>query len=205
MRRGLIPLCLVVTASACTTNDRVVTSAGEPEGSADDQVVCADIERFAEALVDTGIAYDYLPSESPADLAAEVDVVFGGQLTGQVRAVGEDTPGGTFSPSSVVYDVEVTRAVASSPEVGVGDTVEVLVPFNPGHQELAEYREAVTPGIEVAIFAIHHGITGDVFGEIEGFITACPDGPLLGWTGFRRGWDELSSVNDVLDAADVER
>jgi hypothetical protein len=75
-------LLTAAIVSGCAATDGAATSGG---ATASGPPSCASIETFAAQLVDTGIAYDYEPSSSPAELAEWVDVVVVGELTGVVQ------------------------------------------------------------------------------------------------------------------------
>lgn len=197
-------LMLVLVASGC--GDDGATVSGGPGGStasgpdsskptveASDEVTCEEIERFATVVTDVGITYDYSASRSPAALAGTADVVFGATLNGVVSDVTTD------GQDYLAYEADVTRVVMG--EVSVGDRVQVLVSYNSAQYDLERYADSVRPGIDVAVFAHRHAPVQGWVASIEGFMVACDDGPLLGWTGFQDGWSDLTTLDKVLDAA----
>lgn len=200
---AIAALILIGTAS-CVGNDDAQISAGDDEqapASAGGQPSCRDVETFADALTDTGITYDYQPSESPADLAIAADAVFGGHLTG--RTTSEQVSVGDYPhPQSFVgYEVQINRVVKGI-ELGVDDLVLVFVEYgDTQHRGADYYASAVAPNAPVAIFAFEDERVGELSSSLEGFITSCPDGPLLGWTGGRGDWAGLRAPEQVLDAA----
>ncbi|MBK6857651.1 MAG: hypothetical protein IPG97_14150 [Microthrixaceae bacterium] len=95
----------------------------------------------------------------------------------------------------------MTRVVVGSDLVSVGDRVNVMVQISPMFAGDEKYAEAARPGIEAAIFGYRIGPADGWFASVEGFTVACEGGPLMGWTGFRNAWADLTSVDEVLDAA----
>jgi hypothetical protein len=195
-------LLLIACLAACGERDGAPRVGGEGGASARLEPGCADIERFAGALVDTGITYDYSPSGSPAELAEDADAVFRGELTGESRPVVQGPNGDVSSQSYVGYDVEVTRRAVGEKRPEPGEVVTVFVEYNPTFHDEAFYADHVTAGIEVAIIAHHHEPLNGLVASIEGFMAGCPGGPLVGWTGHLQGWIGLHSVADVIDAVD---
>lgn len=190
--------------SACGAGDDASVAAdvdGLTGREALEQPACEEIHDFADVLVDTGITYDYEASDSPSDLAASADVVFGGHLTGTTTeervTVDEDPEPWSF----IGYEVQVTRVVKGS-GLEVGDRIAVYVEYGETqHRDGEFYGSAVAAGAPVAIFAFDDERLDGPISSIEGFITSCPDGPLLGWTGGQGQWATLDTTAEVLEAA----
>jgi len=178
------------------SDGRPGSSAATEETQAAVEPTCEEIEAFAATLTDTGITYDYSATSSPAALAERVDVVFGATLTGAVGQVRSDD-----HQEHVAYEADVTRVVLGSDLVSVGDRVDVLVAINPSYEAEDRYADATRPGIEAAIFGYQIDSADGWHTSLEGFTVACDGGPLIGWTGFLGGWEGLTSVDEVLDAA----
>jgi hypothetical protein len=164
---------------------------------------CDRIEAFAARMTDIGIAYDYEPSTSPADLAAQVDVVATGTLTGGVGglAAGASPVGDAY----VAYEVAVDEVLRGDP-ASVGDTLWAAIAYAPGAGDVEDFRAAVAAGTPVAVFGWEAtpelAELADVVPSVEeGFVTACEDGPLLGWAGSSGSWADLVTLDDV--TADV--
>jgi hypothetical protein len=197
----VVVLLLAVIAAACGDDTDVVETWSQPTGAHDPS--CDDIQRFADALVDTGITYDYTPSESPAALATSADSVFGGRVTGNVASQQTTVTEDPVPWSFIGYEIEVTRVVSGSAGPAEGDLVDVFVEYAETlHRDTDYYTKAVAPGAEVAVFAYEHEQLGELNASVEGFVTACPGGPLLGWVGDQDEWARVGTVEEVLDAAD---
>jgi hypothetical protein len=168
-----------------------------------DPPACEAIEAFVARMTDIGIAYDYEPSTSPADLAEQVDVVVTGTLTG---GVGGLPPGASpVGDAYVAYEVAVDEVLRGDPDV-VGDTLWAAIAYAPGAADVDAFRAAVEPGIPVVVFGWEArpelADLADVEPSVEeGFVTACEDGPLLGWAGSSGSWADLVTLDDV--TADV--
>lgn len=196
-------VALFVAGASCGDDDAGIAtgrSDGPTQGSA--EPTCEEVEAFADALVDTGITYDYQATESPADLASQADAVFGGLLTGRTTTSELTTEDeGRSSRPFVGYEVEITRAV-KGPGLREGDRVNVFVEYGAAQLSTGYDAEAVAPGAPVAILAFEYAPLGGLTASIEGFVTSCAEGPLLGWTGSRGEWANLQTVQQVLDAAE---
>ncbi len=197
-------LLLVAAVAACSDGETDLVEVGSQGGSGVAEPSCDDVEHFADVLVDTGITYDYDASESPAALAASTDVVFGGRATGSVSfheaRVAEDPVRWSFVGS----EIEVSRVVSGPTALVEGNRVDVFVEYSATqHRNADYYREAVAPGATVAVFAHDHEEIGALVASIEGFATACPGGPILGWVGHQGAWATVGTVDEVLDAADT--
>lgn len=163
---------------------------------------CEAIGTFAARMTDIGIAYDYEPSTSPADLADQVDVVVAGALTG---GVGDLPPGASpVGDAYVAYEVAVDEVLRGDPSA-VGDTLWAAVAYAPVDATPEGFAAGVSPGIPVVVFgwAARPELAelADVEPAIEeGFVTACQDGPLLGWAGSAGSWSEVVTLDDVVAA-----
>lgn len=170
-------------------------------------VTCEQIERFAERLVDIGIAYDYEPSSGPAELAAWSDVVFGGTLTGEVVDQPATAPsaGATGDPY-VGYVIAVEDVLAGDTSL-VDETATVAMAYSPAHADAADYTQAAVAGIPVLVFAVEHPDApgGLVATVMEGFLTACGDGPLLGWASEYGAWQDVDSLDVVAELVLADR
>lgn len=70
---------------------------------------------------------------------------------------------------------------------------------NPSHHDdVDELRRATTAGTPVVLLAHEDPDTGELIAPIEGFITSCEDGPLLGWTGSLGRWSTLETLDDLV-------
>jgi hypothetical protein len=149
---------------------------------------CAEIESFAEQLVDVGITYDHEPSNGPAELAESVDVVVRGELTGEV----EDQPAASGADDAYIgYEVTVEEVLAGEAAVATG-TVLVSVSYNPSHADARAHANAATPGVPVIVFASSapHAPGGLTAAVMEGFVTGCEGKTPGGWVGQLGGWSE---------------
>lgn len=200
--RGLCILAVVAAGTACKDSaDEPVSAGAGGDGTAPS---CEQIEAFAEILNDTGIEYDYTASESPADLADGADAVFSGRLTGNVtlkaQTVAEDPHPWTFTG----FEVLVDRTAKTTPALAPGDTITVYAEYSPSTEITGEqFRKAATPGTPVVVFAGLHKPLGELTAFMtEGFMTSCPDGPLLGHFGTQGTWAGIDSLDAVVDAAE---
>lgn len=155
---------------------------------------CAQIERFAEQLVDVGIAYDYEPSESPEALFADADVVLLGTLTGGFQS--QQDP--DRSRAGAGYEVEVNAVYKSPPNIRLANRLVVWVDYNPSYPTAA-YEEAIAAGAPVVVFAYDSETrTGfELSASIEGFATACPGGQPIGFVGGGDSWASLRTLDDL--------
>jgi hypothetical protein len=182
------------------TLDPAATPWSEPDAT---EPSCEQIERFAARLVDIGITYDYEPSDGPADLAAHSDVVFRGHLTGEVVDVPMTSPAGD---AYVGYEIAVDDVLAGEAAL-VGDTATVAMAYNPAEADVDDYARTVVAGVPVLVFAYQQpdapgGLRAAV---MEGFLTACGDGPLLGWVSNYRAWAEVTSLDVVAEIVRATR
>jgi hypothetical protein len=174
-------------------------SCGSDGDGADDTVTstsgsCADLAAFGERILDTGIIYDYEPSDSPADLAAQSDVVISGFLTGAFsdRQTGD-------GDAVALFEVEINELVTGPDIVEPGDTVNVAVDFNPAALSADDFEQTIPPNAPVVVFANSTDVESEYVAFIEGFMTAC-DGALLGLRGELGTWQDMTSLEDVLEA-----
>lgn len=199
---GLLVVAAAAALVSCgDSSDEVVATGDEAETVA---ASCEDIEAFAAVLDETGIAYDYDPSDSPAELAGLADEVISGSLTGNVtfdsHTVQEDPHPWTFTG----FEITVDRSAKTASELEAGDTSTVYVEYSPT-TELTEdqFRAAATAGTPVVVFAGTHKPLGELAAFMtEGFMTACPDGPLLGRFGTQGAWAGIDSLDAVIDTVD---
>lgn len=156
---------------------------------------CAQVERFAEQLVDVGITYDYEPSESPEALFADADVVLLGTLTGGFQS--QQDP--ARSRGGAGYEVEVDAVYKSWPNVRLANRLLVWVDHNPSY-EAAAYEEAVAAGAPVVVFAYDSQARPgfDLSASVEGFATACSGGRPIGFVGDGDGWASLRTLEDLV-------
>lgn len=204
--RGLGLLVMVAAAAACGgSGDEPVATGSAATSDAPDAVTasCEEIEAFAAVLGETGIMYDYTASDSPADLADGADAVFSGHLTGNVafdsHSVPEDPHPWTFTG----FEITVDRTATTTSVVQPGDTTTVFVEYGAGAQVTEDqFRAAATASTPVVVLAGHHEALGELTAFMtEGFMTACPDGPLLRRFGTQGDWAGIDSLDDVIDAA----
>lgn len=158
---------------------------------------CAQVETFAERLVDIGIAYDYEPSDGPAELADWTDVVLRGTLTGEMVDEPMTSPAGD---AYVGYEIAVEDVLAGDARLA-GETATVAMAYSTFHADADHYAGAVVAGIPVLVFAYEHPDApgGLVASVMEGFLTACGDGPLLGWVSNYGAWAEVTSLDVVAE------
>jgi hypothetical protein len=192
MRGAPIVVAWVLVAgmsSGCAVTDGAAVS-GTPS--------CAEIESFAEQLVDVGITYDYEPSNGPAELAEWVDVVIRGELTGE----NENQPAASGADDAYIgYEIAVDEVLAGE-VAGATGTVVVSVPYNPSHADARAYANAATPGVPVIVFAsVAPNAPGGLTPvTMEGFVTGCEGEAPVGWVGQLGGWSEMRSREDVATA-----
>ena len=197
----------VLTLAACGSDGDTTVATQTPDDPSAAGASCEDPERLAEVLASRGIEADYEPSDSPAELASYADAVFGGELTGRVSSnemVSSDDP---HPWTFVGFEVEVTRVVKAAGGVGVGEAVDVFVEFAPPSLlDLADGdRTLVDAETPVVVFAGHQPELGELTAFVpEGFMTACPDGTLLGERGTQGQWLELDGLEAILDAAAID-
>jgi len=155
---------------------------------------CAQIERFAEQLVDVGIAYDYEPSESPEALFADADVVLLGTLTGGFQS--QQDP--DRSRAGAGYEVEVNAVYKSPPNIRLANRLVVWVDYNPSYPTAA-YEEAIAAGAPVVVFTYDSETRPgfELSASIEGFATACPGGRPIGFVGGGDSWASLRTLDDL--------
>jgi hypothetical protein len=167
---------------------------------ADPEPPCPDVEAFAEGLVDVGIDYDYTASESPAELLTGETVAFRGVLTGGFASASSSALGGR---SFVAYEVEVQEVLHQGPfsEHPVPERRFVSVAYSASGADPAFYADAIAAGTPVVVVAfVDDTAPGGLSASIEGFATACPSGPLLGWVGTQGEWPSIGSLDELADA-----
>ena len=178
---------LLLLAAACGSEPATEVSASQPS--------CAEVEAFADALVDIGITYDYDAAPTPAALTARADAVFTGTLTGGFASTEGDMERG--DQSYVAYEVDVDRVITGEP----ADPTFVGVAYNPAANEPSRYEGAVVEGIPVVVFA-HAApeVPGGLAAAIEGLATACDGEAPMGRVG---DWD-VATLDQLADAAAAE-
>lgn len=189
-RAAAVALLAAVLIISCGSNGENVasTAGGEPS--------CDDVRSFADRISNVGITYDYEPSDSPAELAANNDVVLAGVLTGGFRA--GDPDGLSF----VAFEVEVTDVVTGSEHVATGDETFVSLPYNPEAVDAGEFERAIAAGARVVAFAEAADDERELVANLpEGFMTACGDGEPMGMLGEQGSWSSVESLDDVLSRA----
>lgn len=161
---------------------------------------CGQVERFAEQLVDVGIAYDYEPSESPEALFADADVVLLGALTGGFQS--QQDP--DRSRAGAGYEVEVNAVYKSPPNIRLANRLVVWVDYNPSYPTEA-YEEAIAAGAPVVVFAYDSETRPgfELSASIEGFATACPGGQPIGFVGGGDSWASLRTLDDLAARLEV--
>ena len=157
---------------------------------------CQAIEAFATSLVETGISYDYTASGSPEELFGRSDVVLVGTLTGEteLRETGPDVPG---LERWIGYEI----LISSLPKRDDGNVIDgwmtVWTPHY-GNREEAAARALDAAGALVVAFADPHPALG-LQASVEGIITACPGGPLIGQHVSTQGdWPAISTLDELL-------
>lgn len=200
---------------ACGDEDAPVAAA---DPSAD---LCAAATDFGARVVDVGIAYDYQPAASPAEVADQSGVAFRGRLTGGVETIDNDDRDGA-GQSYVTYGVvvdAVAERFAPAPEgtavtVAVGDVATVRVAYN-GQRDAAFYQEAAATGIDVIVAGYAAPESSAPAGNdapvvvagIEGFAAGCADQAPTGWVGGLGGaegsdtpWGKVVTMDDLWSA-----
>jgi hypothetical protein len=162
---------------------------------------CSTIESFSERILDVGIDYDYEPTDSPAVLLEPGVVAFRGVLTGGYTSFEQDYGDGSPASTRVGFEVEVTERLFVGSEVSP-----------PGEREMATIEvgldevpfidvAAASAGVPVVVVAAPFPPEQPrLFAMLEGFITACEGGPLLGRTGFQGEWVDIDSLDELADA-----
>lgn len=196
---------LLLAGTSCGDDARIATSRTDAATGVATDPTCEEVEAFADALVDTGITYDYQPSQSPAELASLTDAVFGGRLTGRTTTTELTAAEGDLHARPFVgYEVEITRVVKGGPGLQEAARVNVFVDHGGMQHRSNGSEDAVAPGASVAVLAFEHEELDGLTASIEGFMTSCAAGPLMGWTGDQGEWASLQTTQQqVLDA--VER
>lgn len=178
--------------------DRNEAATARPQG--DGVPACDDVKGFAEVLTEVSVDHDYSPTESPAQLADTADTTLSGHLTGNVVLESDLAPNGFDEQWFVGYEVRVDRVAGSSSDVEPGALYTAFV-FHGSHvEDAAHYSRAASAaaGAPAAVFALEGGERPTAL--IEGFVTSCERGPLLGWRGDRGQWPDLTTVDEVFDA-----
>ncbi len=170
--------------ASTVVEDPVTPSVGEP--------TCADIERFADQLVDVAITYDYQASQSPAEVAESADVVFRGRLTGGFTD-DTDSPDGF---GRVGYEIEIDAIYKAPAGADLADPLTVFVdvgPVDPG-----DFEAAITPGTPVVVFGSWLDRPGNpLTAGIESVATGCPREPPIGFVGTQGEWAEVADLDDL--------
>jgi hypothetical protein len=201
----LVSVACAAGLLGCTAGgDRDVAAgaSAEPESSAPPS--CE--ESFAQQLVDVEINVNYRPPNSPRELAAAVDVVFRGELTGEVRDQATPpalspaaNPAEFIPPAYTAYEVRVDEILSGS-SPNNSSTVEVAVPYNPGLRDGRDFAEAARSNIPVIVFAYHAPFGSDLLAVSlpDDIVTGCDDqaAPIRP----AGEWAPLTSLDDVAAA-----
>jgi hypothetical protein len=102
-----------------------------------------------------------------------------------------------------IEDLKIAVDEVLAGEVDDGaSTVAISMPYNAYLLDADVYADAAAPGIPVIVFAYvaPHAPGGFVAATMEGFMTGCDDGSLLGFVGHLDGWSTMASLDDVIDA-----
>jgi hypothetical protein len=198
---GLVAAALLLVGVSCTSGDgngspetpgTTAVTGAEVSPTAPGAVVasCEEITRFADTTNFTGITYDYTPSASPAALAEQSELVVAGTTTGDVEIIRGESGGDL----DVVVTVEVSEVLRSRLPDPIGPTVDVHVPAsNDGFASRA--ARATVEGIPVVAF-LTSGPRGLV-PQVEGLVTACATGGLLGRVGTEGTWADVDSLDGL--------
>lgn len=174
--------------SEAHVTDTTVLDAAEPP--------CAAVDALATSLVETGIAYDTDATRSPEELVAEREVVLIGTLTGETEQR-ETGPDDSLTPARWIgFRVAVQTAAKGTPDAV--DGVATVWVQHYGDRELAARRALDAAGTPVVVFADVHPEVG-LQTAVEGIITACPGGPLIGQHVSTQGdWPAIATLDDLV-------
>ncbi|MDY7101525.1 MAG: hypothetical protein S0880_10090 [Actinomycetota bacterium] len=176
----------VEEATSSTTGATSTSASSTSAEGAGDGCTAAGLAAFADVMADLGIAYDYAPSASVADLTGRADIV----VTGGLRAVDADG-------DQLLFTVEVDDLVAGTlPEPA--STLSAAVDFVPSARGVDEVRDAMPSDADGVLFLV--GDDEDPtrwFPLLEGMWLAC-DGTV---TSLRAAptW-EVDSLDELVDA-----
>jgi hypothetical protein len=155
---------------------------------------CEAITAFAAQITDTGVVYDYQPSDSPSDQAQMVDVVFAGTLTGGF------TDGDGNSGEYVAFEVAVTDVGQGEDVLRPGDHVFVSIDYGSGAVSAETFEEAIPVGAPVVVFANVASDDREFVAAVEGLMTACDGAAPIGMVGTEGEWPGIGSLDEVLAA-----
>ncbi len=156
---------------------------------------CADIERFAARITDTGITYDYEPSDSPEELMAGADVVFAGTLTGETATHEGDER--LFGSPAVGYEVRIDTAYNSPPKQELAGGIQYAW-IDVGTAELFEpFQDVAVEEIPVVVFGYDSDRGPGYSVGVEGFVTGCPADPIMGAIGSQGTWADVTTLYDL--------
>ena len=187
---GIPAACRLSPSEVAVFNPNEDVEVNPPPEVPDPEPTCAEIEAFADQLVDTGIRYDYQPSASPEALFADSDLVLFGTLTGgfDVR------PGEPYG--FVGYEVDVSVIYKGPPGADITDPLTIWVPVGAIADDGATFRDAIATGASVIAFADLDPTVGFV-ASIEGLATGCGGGPPLGFVGTAGDWADVETFGDL--------
>lgn len=157
---------------------------------------CQAIEAFATSLVETGITYDYEATDSPEELFERSEEVIVGTLTGQteLRETGPDVPG---LERWIGYEVTIDSLLKQTSGNLIDGRFTVWTPHY-GDREEAAARALDAAGALVVVFAYVHPALG-LQASVEGIMTACPGGPLIGQHVSSQGdWPTIATLDELL-------
>lgn len=194
VRASAILLGAFLVVVGCGSEDDAPVRAAAPVDE------CRQIREFAALISgDDPGAGNYKASVSPATMAARVDAVFSGHLTGEFasRSAKPDEP----IMSWVSFEVSVDHA--SHGAVGVGDEVFVAVPVDPTTKDPSVYEESIVPGAQVVVFG--HEMAdppAEFLAPQEGLAVGCDSEPPIGRIGKSPQWNEARSLADLVVLAE---
>lgn len=169
----------------------------------EEESTCEQIEAFAEVVARPSAIANYDASVSPAELADRSDLVLYGRLTGRTEVdegdVG-DLPDDGSAPAfpTVGFEVEIDAVYKSPPGAELAPVVPIWVTHVGPVDAIESAADKGVAGLPVAVFAFHDDENSVFRAGVEGFVTACPDGPLLGFP-FQGEWTTIPSL-DALNA-----
>ncbi len=151
---------------------------------------CSDIERFGERISETGITYDYDASDSPEELTSGADVVFAGRLTGETATY---ESGDDRALAAIGYEIQIDAAYKQPAGVSLGEIQYAWIDL--GSVELFDaFEDVAVEGIRVVVFAHRSERAPGYAVSVEGFITGCPSGPIIGRVGTQGAWVNVTGL-----------
>jgi hypothetical protein len=158
---------------------------------------CADIERFAQTMSPSRFVISLEGTSSPAELAAQADVVLAGTLTGGFT-YDEYPSDGPGVVRIVGYDIDVTKIAKGATLLGSDETVTVWDPqISPVDPDAIRRKVPVGAPVVVLGHVADQRPGGRIQMSEEGFMTGCPGGPPLGAVGTQGTWPTVTTFESL--------